>query len=433
VVLCSVNAQAAEVNERLESWNFTQAVVVDMPDGYMIPKLDFITSKPLSLGLPDNYVNPNGDLSTKRNIGLLLARMVGWDRVFFLDDDIINLEASDIREIAGMLGSCQAVGMRAVEFPDNSVACHGHRETGESQDVFISGSVLAVHCTEAVAFFPEIYNEDWFFFYYAAMARRLGRHSRDAKQLPYDPFADPERAARQEFGDVMAEGLYSLLHQRIGADRATRDYWRMFLNSRKMFLEGVLARSQRVEPSLRKRIASSIEAAMTWTLQIEPSMCRHYITLWQRDLGIWEERLKDVPRFSSVNTAFRELDLVPSGPSLHGLAGMQKGDGPTRDGIRRVGGLVRRAKVAKGRFEPAAYWNIDHCPLITGRHRGAPKPALALLSRNAEDAYGQQVYLTDLSVPVLRTADGCALYLGSHSFLFTKVFAFYSSRPRWIG
>ena len=253
--------------------------------------------------------------------------MMGWERIFFLDDDIRDLGSADLHEAASMLGPYHAVGMRAVDYPDNSVVCHGYRQTGAYQDVFISGSVLAVHCAEPMAFFPEIYNEDWFFFYYAAAARRLGWSGRNATQLCYDPFADPQRAAGQEFGDVMAEGLYSLLHYRIGAEHATRDYWQVFLNSRMRFLEAVLSRAEEVEPYLRKRIASSLETAMICSKQIAPSMCQQYITLWKQDLQTWEQRLKDVPRLLSAKAALRELGLMPSGPSPYTLAGIIGGTG----------------------------------------------------------------------------------------------------------
>jgi glycosyltransferase involved in cell wall biosynthesis len=446
VVLCSLKAKADEVNELLALRNFTRAVVVDLPESYVLPKVDLVTSKPFSLDLPDNCVNPNGDLSIKRNIGMLLARMVGWERIFFLDDDIRDLDSFDLREAATMLGPYGAVGMRAVDFPDNSVVCHGNRKTGGYQDVFISGSVLGVHCAEAVAFFPEIYNEDWFFFYHAAEARRLGRHDRDATQLCYDPFADPQRAAGQEFGDVMAEGLYGLLHYRIGADHATRDYWQTFLDSRMRFLKTVLARSEGVEPYLRKRITLSIETAMKWSRQIDPSMCEHYIALWKKDLDTWEQRLKDVSRQRSARAALGELDLVASGRSPYALAGiMGDGDGFWKDaskgkvpiasslapdimsmissqgfGViadndsglsfgrdlpsqehngdvpagsaisrvsRRASELVRRVMIAEERPEPVdAFRDRDRRPLISGRHRRASELVPAVLSSSIEDA-----------------------------------------------
>src|SRR6202043_3364480 len=37
VVLCSLRAQAAEVNELLALRNFTRSVIVDLPEGYILP------------------------------------------------------------------------------------------------------------------------------------------------------------------------------------------------------------------------------------------------------------------------------------------------------------------------------------------------------------------------------------------------------------
>jgi hypothetical protein len=216
--------------------------------------------------------------------------------------------------------------MRATDFPDNSVVCHGNRKTGGYQEVFVSGSVLAVHCTKTMAFFPEIYNEDWFFFYHAAAARRLGRYGRDATQLCYDPFADPQRAVGQEFGDIMAEGLYGLLHHRLGVDDANGDYWQTFLDSRMRFLEGVLVRAETVEPYLMRRIVSSLVAAMAWCQQVKPSMCEHYIELWKRDLDTWAQRLRETPSGLSAKAALSEIDLAPSAPSPYLLSGIIGGN-----------------------------------------------------------------------------------------------------------
>ena len=270
---------------------------MDIDHDYTHPKLDFVTSKRGCLELFWGHVSPNDDLSTKRNLGLLLARMLGWERIFFMDDDIRDLEASHLREASSMLGPYRAVGMRAADFPDNSVVCHGHRETGAYQDVFISGSLLAVHAAGPVAFFPKIYNEDWFFFYHDAIVRRLAWSGRDATQLCSDPFADPQRGSLQEFGDVMAEGLYSLLRYRIGAEHATGDYWKLFLDSRMSFLEAVLACTENVvDPYLRRRIASSVEAAMACSRKINSSLCEQYVSLWKHNLHAWEQTLKDLPR-----------------------------------------------------------------------------------------------------------------------------------------
>ena len=85
-----------------------------------------------------------GDLSAKRNIGLLLARLVGWHGVLFLDDDIRDVSPRTVRAAGDALRPGRATGMIAADFPDNSVVCHAARLAGLRQDVFVSGSALAV-------------------------------------------------------------------------------------------------------------------------------------------------------------------------------------------------------------------------------------------------------------------------------------------------
>ena len=101
-------------------------------------------------------------------------------------------------------------------------------QVGEHQGVFVSGSVLAVDCRVPFGFFPDLYNEDWLFFYRDAAEERLATSGSLAEQLPYDPFADPQRAAGQEFGDVIAEGIYALLHSGLGPRPRARSTGRSF-------------------------------------------------------------------------------------------------------------------------------------------------------------------------------------------------------------
>ena len=56
-------------------------------------------------------------------------------------------------------------GLTCREYPDNSVVCHARRLAGLPQDTFVSGAALGVNCNDQpLPFFPEQYNEDWFFF-----------------------------------------------------------------------------------------------------------------------------------------------------------------------------------------------------------------------------------------------------------------------------
>jgi hypothetical protein len=183
VVLCSRETRAAEVGRLFSDRRFGRGVAVDIFPGYRHPMLTFISSDLARNSKSPVCVNPNGDLSIKRNLGLLLARMLGWRRIFFMDDDVRGVSRADLRATVSMLDRYRTVGMRVTDYTDNSVVCHAHRATGANQDVFVSGSVLAVNCEQPFGFFPEIYNEDWLFFYDDARTGRLGWSGRDVKNF----------------------------------------------------------------------------------------------------------------------------------------------------------------------------------------------------------------------------------------------------------
>jgi hypothetical protein len=303
VVMCSLEAHAAEVAEYLAGRLFTKAVLVDVPPGYRHKLIDFDSAHAL---LPDGCANPNGDLSAKRNLGLVLARMTGWERIFFLDDDIRDLDHRDLRTTVSMLDRYRSVGMRVEQFPDNSVVCHARRETGDNQDVFVTGSVLAVNSAAPFSFFPDLYNEDWLFFYDDARAGRLGSSGYQATQLPYDPFENPQRARQQEFGDILAEGLYALLHKGAGPEHATSGYWSKFIAARWALLVDL---KKRAEATGHAEMLGALESAATSLLYIEPQLCEEYVRTWRSDLARWHKALPGLRKVGSVDTALGRLGL----------------------------------------------------------------------------------------------------------------------------
>jgi hypothetical protein len=303
------------VTEFLAARSFRRAIVIDLPPDYShallkFPKLDSIRDE-----LPSECAFYATDLSMKRNIGLILARMLQWQRVFFLDDDIRDIAYPDLQATVDMLGSFPTAGMWVTEFPDNSIVCHANRTTGRPQDVFVSGAALAVDSTQDISFFPDIYNEDWLFFFDNVASKRLANSGLKATQLTYYPFANPRRAAWQEFGDVLAEGLYALLHLGGNVEHATPQYWSVFLEARRNFLEGILTRSQNADEQVRDEMAESVSAALKSLLHIKPEVCARYVQSWRWDLAHWKRRMAGVPAMPSVGQALAELGLAPTKPA----------------------------------------------------------------------------------------------------------------------
>jgi hypothetical protein len=315
IVLCSFRTHANDVRTLLAEHRLPDADVVAMPRKRSKWILrEFETTRYVHNG-PGKAVcgARNSDLSMKRNTGLLLARMLGWERIFFMDDDIRSVSADTVLSTVSLLGATdgryRTAAMSVEKYPDNSVVCHARREVGAYQGVFVSGSVLAVDCRVPFGFFPDLYNEDWLFFYRDAAEGRLATPGSLAEQLPYDPFADPQRAASQEFGDVIAEGLYALLHSGLGLEAADDEYWKRFLADRNRVLGDVGRRLSSARPDLRGKISTAISAAQQVLWRVTAKMCAEYVAAWQRDLGRWDKVLANLEGASSIEDALRKVGL----------------------------------------------------------------------------------------------------------------------------
>jgi hypothetical protein len=312
LILCSHLATPAEVNRVLAQRSFSRAIVIELPNNYGHELLDFNALASIESELPAACSYYTTNLSAKRNVGLLLARMVGWRRIFFLDDDIRDIGYPDLQSTVSMLARYQTAGMRVTEFPDNSAACHAHRATRGAQDVFLSGAALAVDMQQDIGFFPNIYNEDWLFFYDDVADGQIGSSARRITQLRYDPFADPRRAAWQEFGDIIAEGLYALLDRGLGLKHSTHEYWSDFLHARHTFLKAILRRSGTVEWEKREQLLLSVKAALQCSMTIEPGTIERYLQAWRQDLRDWQQRVGEITQTYPIEVALKELGLERS-------------------------------------------------------------------------------------------------------------------------
>lgn len=62
------------------------------------------------------------------------------------------------------------------------------------------GGALAVRVERSTSFFPEIYNDGWFFLLDGDKGIQPVAISGRVVQYPYDPFRSPDRARAEEFG-----------------------------------------------------------------------------------------------------------------------------------------------------------------------------------------------------------------------------------------
>jgi hypothetical protein len=293
VILCSRQAQVSRIAERVRATFGARGLVIDVPEDYQLPQAPSRTSLPR---FREANFGRSSDLSVKRNIGLLLARMRGWQKILFIDDDVA-VQTLDIDRIAGQLDRHAVAGMRCKEFPDNSVVCHARRLAGLPQDVFVTGAVLGVNTQRhTLSFFPDIYNEDWLFFASSAAGRALPCAG-EARQAWYDPFRDPARARREEFGDLLAEGLYSWFETTPGWDFAEQltavsvpRYWEHFIEARHELIAEVLEELRRRDALAADDIPHAMESlrhAEDQLSMIDADLCVEFLEAWREDVTNW--------------------------------------------------------------------------------------------------------------------------------------------------
>jgi hypothetical protein len=317
VVVCSKHVRRRQVIKMAAEFS-VKAYALDWPPYRINPnplKIKFATSSDPELAAASSV--RTRDLSMKRNLGLVLAWMLDWKRLMFLDDDIYGITGADVDALAAGLSDHSVSVLIPDKFEDNSVVCHANRLGGGQQGKFASAGGMGVNVDrEDLAFFPNIYNEDWFFFSEEAANRKIIEVG-ESMQVEYDPYDNPDRAIKEEFGDLLAEGLYARLDHGQDLPGADTAYWKGFIENRSTF-------HARVAESLRRhaerdkdtkigrdvRAAErSVQAARDQLDQIKPQLCDKFIELWQKDLMEWRRHLAQLDRVDSISSAFRALNL----------------------------------------------------------------------------------------------------------------------------
>ncbi|OLF16286.1 hypothetical protein [Actinophytocola xanthii] len=324
VALCSKSSSAREVVALADGVASVVAIDVRGPLRELVPRFE------TCFLMENTRFERRTDTSLKRNLGLLLSHLMGWRRVVFLDDDITVLRAQDLRVAAGLTDTHAAVGLNVVGYPDNSVVCHAYREAGGPQKTFIGGGALAVGARSMTSFFPNIYNEDWFFLLDDEGLRRSAVAG-EVRQAPYDPFATRQRAAKEELGDLLAEGLFALLDDGRTTRDATHRFWRGFLVTRFRFINDVLAMVDSTvrDGDRRRRMLTALRAARAQCESIRADQCVRYLAAWRSDRVRWRQHLDELrarkgPEVRGLEKLLSYLGIAheawhsrPTGQGLH--------------------------------------------------------------------------------------------------------------------
>lgn len=265
------------------------------------------------------------DVGTKRNVALLAAMNLGADHLLFLDDDISpgrvgksgwTLDAQALRHAVPAVtkpDGASAVGWELRGFDDNSVVCRAAALAGMKQRQFIGAGALLVRVDHATPFFPAIYNEDWLFLLGMLGGVRAPRaawaYAGDVRQDVYDGYR-PQRARSEELGDILGEGLMSLLSADSGSLQRASDprFWRQVINGRKDRITEILELLRALPGGADSDEAVRARAALGAALEVHTQIAAKtgfwldqfvsYLAAWRNDLDSWTKTMRDAKSLS---------------------------------------------------------------------------------------------------------------------------------------
>lgn len=263
----------------------------------------------------------SSDLGWKRTLGVMLAVRLGWEYVFFVDDDItpytdgrVTLSAAHLAHAMRAMradSDLQAVSWPSICMADNGVVGHARPLVGLRQDVFISGSAILLRVTNHMSFFPlNMYNEDWLMMVQLAVG--ASRHTRvlaqagGVQQKPYNAFCQ-ERAQREEPGELLGEGMMSLLEDEGPQLYSMSDvhFWARVMKHRRELLHWIIRKrchgylttwEETETPLSHDPVVGAMNAALWAQDKVTPEHLRTWAQKWWQDQVHWRAMLLALSR-----------------------------------------------------------------------------------------------------------------------------------------
>lgn len=224
------------------------------------------------------------DLPIKRSYALIHARENGFKKVLFVDDDMRMIKKDQVQKVNLLLNNYSIVGSFIEEFLDTSLLGHLEKLAGEVIYPFLSGSYLYLRPFKIKSFFPNIYNEDWLFMIPYVINKTICSFGR-VIQLSKNLFNNCEEIVLQEFGDIVAEGLYKLIEVNDYESRYDLMYWENVIKERKIVFESLK------EKIKEKYYIPLINIAIKTNKSIKAKDCLDFILDWEDDNIKWNKHL----------------------------------------------------------------------------------------------------------------------------------------------
>jgi len=157
------------------------------------------TSVDLLCGQLGNF---DWNLGLARNYALMIAQSGRFEKVLFMDDDIIVHDRTLPDRAFKLLDHHLVVGAHITGLTDNSITGHIASAFSISTAVMVSGGFMAFKPDDVQFYFMNIYNEDWIWQFINGFASDLS-WAGEAEHIDADKWSNGvSKACFQEFGEL---------------------------------------------------------------------------------------------------------------------------------------------------------------------------------------------------------------------------------------
>lgn len=187
-----------------------------------------------------SFIKPLGmkdwNLGFVRNYALIVAKSFGYEKVLFMDDDIIVRHLECVEQIFVKASSYDFVGARITGMADDSVVGHVMRVCDGEFFEFLSGGFLAFNINKVSEYFLNYYNEDQIWLFLHSMGTRF-ESCCEVVQQQYDPFENAVmKALKQEYGEILEEGAEEAFRCGNHHLLLKNDFWKEICDTRLDYL-----------------------------------------------------------------------------------------------------------------------------------------------------------------------------------------------------
>lgn len=203
----------------------------------------------------ENFIEPLGarrwHLGFIRNYAIILTKSLRYEKVLFVDDDIIFRDITIIKKVVSKLNDFDFVGAKILGSPDYSIIDNITDECGQKLELcnIPCGGFLGFNLNVISEYFLDYYNEDLLWIYLHPYTSKIYCCEEVYQQSQGSSRDLIKEALWQEFGEILFEGAHKSFQKNNFSLLTRNNFWNKVLQEETRYVKklGDLCREKNIK------------------------------------------------------------------------------------------------------------------------------------------------------------------------------------------